>query len=276
MICNENKVKAKDGTNIFIRCWQPEGIIKAVVCLVHGYGEHSNRYITVAEALTSENVALIAFDLRGHGLSSGKRGHTPTYEHLMMDITMILDEAKTLYKNIPIFLYGHSMGGNLVLNYVLRNNPCLTGVIVTSPWLGLASPPSKPLLFLVKIMSKIYPSFGIKNKMDITHLSHDIKNNSDYKNDPLVHNFITTRLFTSIQSSGIWAIANSSNFNKDLLLMQGSEDHITSLNATKDFASKIRSGITFKIWEGMYHEIHNELDKKYVLDYMVSWIKERL
>ena len=276
MICHENQVKAKDGTNIFIREWLPEGEIKAVVCLVHGFGEHSNRYTSVAEAFTLENIAILAYDLRGHGLSGGKRGHTPTYEHLMEDISLILAEAKSIHKDLPIILYGHSMGGNLVLNYVLRYNPSIKAVIVTSPWLGLAFSPSKILLFLVKIMSKLSPSLSISNKLDINYLSHDLKNNSDYKDDPLVHSFISTGLFTAIESSGAWAVANSSKFNKELLLMQGSEDHITSLIATREFAKNVKSNITFKIWDGMYHEIHNELDKKKVVAYMLSWIKERL
>ena len=83
--------KAFDGLPLFGQSWQPEGHPRAVVCLVHGIGEHSERYTHVADALTQAGYIFISFDLRGHGKSSGSRGHTPSYEALMNDLSSFLE-----------------------------------------------------------------------------------------------------------------------------------------------------------------------------------------
>jgi alpha-beta hydrolase superfamily lysophospholipase len=100
--------------------WRPE-TPKAVVVLVHGLGEHINRYQHVADAFVKAGYAMQAFDLRGHGKSAGQRGHTPTYESLMDDIADFIADAQKRYPDLPVFFYGHSMGGNHVINYDLRS-----------------------------------------------------------------------------------------------------------------------------------------------------------
>ena len=85
--------QAPDGVQFYFQGWQPETPPKAVVCLVHGLGEHSGRYAHVAAALNDAGYALLGFDLRGHGKSGGPRGHTPSYETLMDDIGRLLAEA---------------------------------------------------------------------------------------------------------------------------------------------------------------------------------------
>src|SRR5512142_2733677 len=127
--------KSSDGLDMYARQWAPSGTVKSSVVLVHGLGEHSARYDHVAAALGEGGVALLGFDLRGHGRSGGLRGHTPSYEALMDDITVFLGQAESRYPGLPRFLYGHSLGGNLVLNYTLRRKPTLHGVIATGPWL---------------------------------------------------------------------------------------------------------------------------------------------
>ena len=116
-----------DGVQFYFQGWQPETPPKAVVCLVHGLGEHSGRYAHVAAALNDAGYALLGFDLRGHGKSGGPRGHTPSYDTLMDDIGRLLAEAAQRYPGQPQFLYGHSLGGNLVLNYALRRKACRLG-----------------------------------------------------------------------------------------------------------------------------------------------------
>ena len=133
--------QAPDGVQFYFQSWQPETPAKAIACLVHGLGEHSGRYAHVGAALNVAGYALLGFDLRGHGKSGGPRGHTPSYETLMDDIGRLLAEARQRYPGQPQFLYGHSLGGNLVLNYALRRKPGLAGVIATSPAIRTATPP---------------------------------------------------------------------------------------------------------------------------------------
>jgi len=202
---SEFKFKTFDGLSLFAQSWQPETKSRAVICLVHGMGEHSGRYTHVADQLTQAGYSLIAFDLRGHGQSQGPRGHTPSYETLLNDINSLLNEANKNFPELPSFLYGHSLGGNLVLNYVLRCQAQLKGVIVTDPWLRLAFEPPRFKIILAQITNYIWPSFSQKNGLDTKVLSHDPEVVHVYENDPLVHDYISTRMFISIYQAGRWA-----------------------------------------------------------------------
>jgi len=139
----EFKFKTSDELQLFGQSWQPEDRPRAAICLVHGMGEHSGRYGHVADRLTQAGYSVFAFDLRGHGKSLGPRGHTPSYRTLLNDINSLLNEVDKNFPELPLFLYGHSLGGNLVLNYVLRRQPKFKGVIVTGPWLRLAFEPPR-------------------------------------------------------------------------------------------------------------------------------------
>lgn len=273
---SEFEFKTFDGLSLFGQSWQPEDRPRAVVCLVHGIGEHSGRYVHVADSLIQSGYALISFDLRGHGKSEGPRGHTPSYEALMQDISSLLELANKQFPKLPSFLYGHSLGGNLALNYVLRHQPQLKGVIVTDPWFRLAFEPSASKIILGKIANKIYPSFSQSSGLDTKALSHDPEVVHAYENDPLVHDHISARMFIGIYQSGQWALEHASEFSLPLLLMHGGADKITSVKASSEFAGKITENYTLKIWNGLYHEIHNEPEKEEVFKFLIDWLDKEI
>lgn len=273
---SEFEFRTFDGLSLFGQSWQPEDRPRAVICIVHGMGEHSERYAHVGDALTQAGYALISFDLRGHGKSSGPRGHIPSYEALMQDISLLLESANKKFPQLPFFLYGHSLGGNLVLNYVLRYKPQLKGVIVTGPWLRLAFEPPAFKVTLSKVMNKIWPSFSQKSGLDTKALSHDLEVVHSYENDPLVHDCISARMFISIYQAGQWALEHASEFSLPLLLMHGGEDKIISVEAGREFAGKIKENCTLKIWDGLYHEIHNEPEKEEVFKFLIDWLDKKV
>jgi len=272
----EFKFKTFDGLQLFGQNWQPENHPKAVICLVHGMGEHSGRYAHVADALTQAGYVLFTFDLRGHGQSEGPRGHTPSYEALMQDISSLLGLANKQFPQLPSFLYGHSLGGNLVLNYILRYQPRLKGVIVTDPWLRLSFEPPASKIILGQMMNKIWPSFSQSSGLDTKALSHDPEVVHAYKNDPLVHDHISARMFIGIYQAGQWALEHASEFSLPLLLMHGGEDKIISVEAGREFAGKIKENCTLKIWDGLYHEIHNEPEKEEVFKFLIDWLDKEV
>jgi alpha-beta hydrolase superfamily lysophospholipase len=273
---SEFKFKTFDELSLFGQSWRPEDRPRAVICLVHGMGEHSERYAHVADALTQAGYTLISFDLRGHGKSSGPRGHIPSYEALMQDISFLLESANKKFPQLPFFLYGHSLGGNLVLNYVLRYKPQLKGVIVTGPWLRLAFEPPAFKVTLGKMMNKIWPSFSQSSGLDTKVLSHDPHVVRAYENDPLVHDHISARMFIGIYQAGQWALEHASEFSLPLFLMQGGADKIISVEAGREFAGKIKENCTLKIWDGLYHEIHNEPEKEEVFKFLIDWLDKKV
>jgi len=266
--------QAPDGVQFYFQSWQPETPPQAVVCLVHGLGEHSGRYAHVAAALNDAGYALLGFDLRGHGKSGGPRGHTPTYDALMVDIGRLLDEAAQRFPNKPQFLYGHSLGGNLVLNYALRRKPQIAGVIATSPAIRVTKPLPASQVALAKVMNKLQPGMQMANGLALDGLARDPEVIRAYTSDPLVHNKISVRLATGMLDAGEWALAHAAEFPLPLLLVHGTEDILTSAKATEEFAAKVPAGLcTLKLWEGFFHETHNEPERAKVLAFMVNWLQ---
>ena len=264
--------KTSDGLQMYSKGWVPKGKPKAAICLVHGHGEHIGRYEHVAAALTEKGYAMLGFDLRGHGKSAGPRGHTPSYDALMDDITAFFDQIEARYPGLPRFSYGHSLGGNLVLNYALRRKPALRGVIATGPWLKLAFEPPASKVSLGKMMNKILPGFTQSSGLETAALSHDPAVVKAYENDPLVHEKITARLFVSTYDSGLWALEHAAEFPLPLLLMHGTADRLTSAEASRQFGEVGRKQVTLKLWDGWYHEIHNEPEKAQVFKVMTDWL----
>jgi alpha-beta hydrolase superfamily lysophospholipase len=272
-----------DGVPIHCQGWQPDADPRAVVCLVHGLGEHIGRYTHVAAAFARAGIALHGSDLRGHGRSGGPRGHSPSHEALLDDIDLLVNEAIALYGKIPWFLYGHSLGGNLALNYALdrldgrqEHASLCAGIVATGPWLRLSMTPPTSKLLLGRIMNRILPTFVQASGLDVTALSHDPQVVRDYRADPLVHDRISAGLAMALFDAGERALARAAEFRHPLLLMHGGADRITSNQASQDFARRVTGDCTFRSWDGLYHEIHNEPEKSEVLRFTVDWLTNHL
>ncbi len=265
--------QSPDNLAFYFQGWQPDTQPKAIVCLVHGLGEHTGRYAHVAGALNAAGYAVLGFDLRGHGKSAGPRGHTPTYDVLMDDIGRLLDETAARYPGKPQFLYGHSLGGNLVINYAIRRKPAIAGVVATSPALRVTNPLPAVQVALAKVMNKLQPGLQMANGLALDGLARDPEVVRAYTSDPLVHNKISVRLAMGMLQAGEWALEHAAEFPLPLLLVHGSADKLTSAAASQEFAAKVRGDCTLKVWEGFYHETHNEPEKAEVLGFMVDWLR---
>ena len=270
------KWTSHDGLEMYAQAWEREEKNKAVVCLVHGLGEHSSRYANVGKAFTEAGFALAGFDLRGHGKSGGPRGHTPSYKALMDDMSKFVGLITDHYPQLPRFLYGHSLGGNQVINFALRRKAELLGVIATGPWLKLAFQPPASKVTLGRIMNNILPSFSQSSGLETAALSRDAEIVSAYENDPLVHDRISARLFVNAFDSGLWALDHVDEITLPLLLMHGGADRITSAEASRQFAEAADDKITLRIWDGFYHEIHNEPEQDEVFAFTINWMNSRL
>jgi alpha-beta hydrolase superfamily lysophospholipase len=270
----EHKLPAKDGLKLYTKDWEiPHP--KAVILIVHGFGEHVNRYDHVAAFFNENEYAVIGQDTRGYGQSEGKRGHTPSYDTLMDDINTSLEYTRSIYPNIPVFLWGHSMGGNLTLNFVLRRKPNITGIVVTGAWIRLAFEPSKFLVMAGKIMRNIYPSFAQDTKLDATLLSRDKTVVDKYINDPLVHSTMTASGI-AITEAAQWLNTYEGTFPSPLLMMHGEEDKTISPQATQEFAKRVKGDITYKLWHKLWHEIHNEPEQLQVFQYALGWLGSKI
>lgn len=259
---------------VFTRTWLPENIeTRANIILVHGIGEHSGRYEHVAEYFTSSGFAIYAFDQIGHGKSDGKRG-VESYQQVYDIITNLKYRIKAKQPDLPIILYGHSMGGAIVLSYGLSHPEGLKGVIATSPAVGMADPmPDKTIQFM-KILKKIIPNFTIINGLNLSGLSQDPEIAEKYTADSLVHNRVSIRLGVDLIQTGKDLLANMTVYPLPLLILQGDKDILVNPAATDEFAKKVKGKVTYKKIAGGYHELHNEPNKKEIYQTLTGWIDQ--
>ncbi len=263
-----------DGLKLHGQKWAPSSEPRAVVCLLHGLGEHCGRYGHVAEAFNQAGYALMAFDLRGHGLSAGKRGHAKSYTALMDDISLFLELAKEQYPDLPVFLYGHSLGGNLAIHYALRRLPKLAGIIASSPLFRTAVKPPAWKMSLLRAMYGLWPSLTIPSGLETASMSRDDKVVQTHQEDPLGHKRISARLAIDMLRNGEWNMMHAADLSCPILLMHGKADRTTSARATREFALRVGETCTLKIWGGFYHELHNEPEQSEVFEYVLNWMKE--
>jgi len=269
--------KSFDGLNFFAQLWSNDNKPKAIINLIHGIGEHSSRYEHWAKYFVDNNFFVLTFDMRGHGKSDGKQGYIPNYEAILKDIDLILEKSNEMFPDTPNFLYGHSLGGNFVLNYLLsRKNKKIHGAIVTSPWIKLAFEPPKFQISAGKLIKKIAPGFIQNTNLKVEDISRDKNVVDKYKNDKLVHKKISIQLFFDAYNKGLFALENADKIPYKTLLMHGESDNITSHKASKELSEKNLHKITFKLWDKCFHELHNEPIKDEVADFIITWINQQL
>ena len=267
----EKNDKLESGYEIFYRIWLPDQAPSGVICLVHGLGEHSGRYKNVALKLTFSGYAVIAFDLPGHGKSSGKRGSVK-YHILQETIHHGIQKSFRLLPLAPVFLYGHSMGGNLVLHYALNNKTDLAGLICTSPWLRLKKEPSPFLKIIARVLSLFAPGITFSSGIRPADISHDPNQVYDYQSDKLIHNKISVGLFFEIEHSARIIRKSIYKINNPFLLMHGDADKITLPAASQNFVRGSGKKTTFRLWPGAFHELHHEQNSDEVIEYIINWL----
>jgi acylglycerol lipase len=268
--------QSRPDSQTFFQGWAPDGSPEAVVCLVHGLGEHSSRYTHVARYLNAAGFAVLSFDLYGHGRSQGKRGHAPSMEVFLAGIDQLLLEAAQRYPGKPCFLYGHSLGGILVLYYTLQRKPKLNGVIATSSGLRTSLEQQKFKIAMARGLAKIVPASDLPSGLNAADISHDPQVVKTYQADPLVHDRITFGMASNLLDAITWTFEHAPEFQPPLLLVHGTADNIAYSTGSQEFARLVPGDCTLKLWDGLAHETHNEPEKEQVLAYNVEWIKSKL
>ena len=272
----EMQWRSDDGEPLLAGQWEPDSEVKGVICLVHGHGEHSGRYRHWAERLAGAGYAMLAIDLRGHGKSGGKRGDTPTFDHFSDDINLMLDEARREFKDIPCFLYGHSMGGLLALFCLIQRRPLLNGAVITSPLLHSVYDHKQYLTAMISFFSRIIPGLSISSNLEVDALAQDPAVIYAYRSDPLVHDRATLRLGKGLLDTIEYIFNRAGEIKLPLLIMHGTEDRINHASGSEKLAGLVSGDCTLELWESLYHELHNEEEKDEVFACLKNWLDSKL
>lgn len=269
-------ITSVSGAQLYAKLWKTKDKPKAVVVLVHGFGEHCSRYTSYFNLFDKENFAFVGMDHIGHGQSEGKRGVIKSYEQLLDDVAQLVNRAKELYPDTPVFLYGHSMGGNIALNFLLRRQCAFTGAIISSPWLKLSKEPNIISQILIRLFNCLLPNLTVNSGLDSNNISSDKQEVEQYKKDELNHGRISFRLLNAVTKQGKWAMNNTHLLKTPTLLVHGNKDHVTSHLASKHASSLNSKMIKYVEFEGIYHEIHNDDAREQLAHETSEWINSLL
>lgn len=276
MIHNEYEWQGKDGTRLYAQSWMPDGNAHAIINYIHGFKDHSDRFAHWAERFTTHGYGIAAIDLRGHGRSGGKRGYAKGFESFIGDTAVLMENSARIFgKDRRHILYGHSLGGNIVTNYLMSDNPQPDAGIITSPWFALSLKPSWFKMLMAQIVRRLLPGITVASDIDVRSLSRNENVVKQYLNDPMVHNFIRPKLFLEIEQYGLKASRNIYKINIPLLVMHGTADRITSFRVTRNFVMNSSRLTTFRKWTDAYHELHNDVCEQEVFSYVLGWLDKQ-
>lgn len=277
MAHTEHILNANDGLPLRLQRWTPEHTPLALVVITHGHGEHSSRYAHVAAALTTGGYAVVAHDLRGHGRSGGQRGHIPSYAQVLDDVGVVDAWARAQDPDLPRFLYGHSMGGQITLAYALDRQPEAPGVVVSAPWLRLRYMPPAWKVRLGLALSRAWPSFSLGTGLEAVPMAHDTAHLNSMPELDLAHTRISARLGAEALRHGADVLAQASAFTLPLLVIHGEADGAMDPAGSRAFYERAGSrDKTLKLYPGLYHEVHNESERSQVLADILAWLDARV
>ncbi|MBV8376691.1 MAG: lysophospholipase [Verrucomicrobia bacterium] len=262
-------VTAVDGLPLFCRKWEPASSAVASVIVVHGLGEHSGRYVHVGRFFAEAGMRTIACDLRGHGRSSGR----PVFVRRYMELASDVDFVVRHFGQGPVFLFGHSFGGQLVLWTAQHFRLPIAGLIVSAPWLALAHAPPPWKVFAAKRLNRVVPGLRFATGLNPERLSHDQAHLDSLEDLDLLHKFVTVRTYMeAVNAAEEIVSAPVSNF--PILIATGDGDDVTSWKVAEAYFQRLSApSKSFKTYPGLLHELHNEKEREQVLRDYVTWME---
>lgn len=276
----EETVRTGRDNRLHGRLWCVEDDARGAVIIVHGLGDHGGRYRDLAAALTDHRWNVFAFDLMGHGMSPGSRGRIDRYDAVLTDIAHACQTVGRRQPGADQVILGHSMGGNLALNYVLRRNQFdpvrsnLAGLVLCGPMLLPPSPPPRPHIFAAWLTGRLLPRMRIAKSVDPERLTQDPERAEAIRRDPMTHSQISIYLATQLLSQGRWALDHARSVDVPTLIMHGEDDELIDQSACENVAIRIGDRATLVRWPRMRHDLFHETGRTEITQRLVSWLDQ--
>jgi lysophospholipase len=265
-----------DETPIFYRRVSAVGPVKAKAMLVHGMGEHGGRYLHLASYLSNLGVECVVPDLRGFGLSGGKRACIRQFSDFHQDMRAL--HAHCAKENTtPFFLIGHSFGGLIVSSYVAESSLKPSGLILSSPIFGIAIPVPAWRHALGLTASYLFPDYKESSRVNPDKLTHDESIKAVYAQDKLIYHRISARLYRELTRMIQKSPEIAATINVPSLVLQAGDDFVVSKKAALDFFGHLASkDKELEVYDGFFHEIFNETGRQQVFARLGRWISDRV
>jgi len=273
----EGTFAGRGGLELFYRAWLPRGTPRSAVVLVHGVNEHTGRYANVVGPLVAKGHAVYGMDLRGFGLSKGTRAHIDRWADYREDLAELLRLVRSQQSGRPLFLYGHSMGAMIVLDYAIREPSGLRGVIASGTPIEPSGVAKAYLVAIARILSNALPKLSMRLPVESRDLSRDPAVARAYDEDPLVTRKVTVRWATESLDVLEFIKADAQRLPMPVLILHGEVDRMAALSGARWLLGAIPGADKeLKVYAGGYHEPHNDLEHERVLADVASWLDAHL
>ncbi len=267
---------ARDGLELVVHRWRAVSP-RATCVLVHGYAEHAGRYLALAGALSAEGLEVWAPDLRGHGLSPGRRADVAHFADYLDDQERLSDLVRAERPELPHVVLGHSMGGTIALRFALDHPERVSLLVLSAPFLRPTVPPPGWITGMAAALARLVPQLPVQ-RVDAAVLSRDAAEVAAYRNDPLVYTgWIKARMGHELVRSGPPLLERAPELEMPTLIMHGAADGLNDPQASRELAARVGArDVTLTTYPGGYHELFNDLDRDAVTADLLAWLDERL
>jgi len=262
------------GVRVYRQCWLPDGEPKAVLLVVHGLGEHCGRYTNVVNHLVPLDYALYGLDHVGHGKSDGAREYVERFEDFTDTLDIYRGMLTQAQPDKPLFLYGHSLGGLISTTYLLDHQAGLAGAVLSAPLSRVPENVSAMTITMGRVLSRLAPKAGVL-PLDATGVSRDPAVVQAYVDDPLVfHGKTPARLAAEMLGAMQRVTAEAGKITLPIMMLQGTADRMVNPGDARFLYDAVSSADkTLKVYEGLYHEAHNEPECATVLHDIEVWLE---
>ncbi len=274
---SDGRFKGHDGLDLYYQFWVPEEIPKAILLVVHGFGEHGGRYRNLVDYFLPRGYGICTYDQRGHGKSDGFRAYADRFSDFVDDLEIFRELVLSRHPGVPLFLVGHSTGGTISAAYSVSHKNGFSGLVLSG---ALLSPPSDVpavTIFAARLLSRFAPRTGLY-KLDADAVSSDRGVVGAYVRDPLVYQGkVRARIGVELMDAMVMIRRRVSEIRLPVLIMHGAADRLSDPEGSHFLHSGAGSADkTLKLYPGFYHEIFNEPGRQQVFEDMDAWLATRV
>jgi acylglycerol lipase len=273
----EGSFAGVDRTKLFTQSWQiQEGRPRANLIILHGLKDHSGRYSEIADDMVQHGFAVYAFDMRGHGRSDGKKAYVSDFDYLIADLKIFIQDLRQKNSNLPVFMFGHSMGGTTVALSVIEKVIEFQGVILSAAALVPGAGISPLLIRITRFLGQVAPQLPLMN-LPNQNFSRDPKVVAAMGADPLIlQKNGPVRTAAQLLRAMQRVQHNLQAFSAPVLILHGTADLLTNPEGSKKLFELAGSkDKTLKIYEGLVHDLVHEPEKARVIADITTWLESR-
>ncbi len=271
-------LRGASGHPIFYNCWRPGVHPRGTVLILHGLGEHGGRYRHLVAALLRAGYAVYAHDHHGFGRSGGPRAYVHAFRDYLIDVTQVLSMARHREPGLPCCLYGHSMGGLLGLLYLMETPGAVDMAVIASPSLQPQSLSlvNRLLKAILVTLHQARPTLTFRQRGSLDVLTRDWEEVQNALKDSLGVRHRSARWVVEFFRVTQEVRERAGEVTVPILMMQGLADAVVSPAATQAFFSHTQSADkTLRLYDGYFHELHNDLGRERPLSAVIDWLDAR-